>query len=410
MPSLWDVLYLLAAPFLLGYLAISRLRGHPARQDLSARLGRGPSLKPAKRRILLHAVSVGEVNAIRGLVTQLVDGEADIVISVTTDTGMARAQSLFADSCTVVRFPVDLSCAVRRFLDRINPQVMVLVELEVWPNLIAACCKREIPVVVVNGRLSERSFLRYRLVAGLLRRVFGRIHSVGVQEAVYAERLATLGVPRERMFVYGTMKWDNAVIRDDAAGADALASDMGIDRSMPLIVAGSTAPGEHELLRSSLPDGVQLLCGPRKPEWFDQAASVLAGCTRRSSGRRGDSRLFLLDSIGELTAAYALADVVVIGRSFVNMHGSDPADSIALGKATVIGPHVSDFQDMVAALVAGGGLEQCDAEGLPGILAALLADPGKRSSLATSGRSVIRNHQGATHRYAGMVAEAMADA
>ncbi len=401
---------MLAAPFLLGYLAISRLRGHPARQDLSARLGRGPSLKPAERRILLHAVSVGEVNAIRGLVTQLVASDADVVISVTTDTGMARAMTLFANSCTVVRFPVDLSCAVRRFLDRINPHIMVLVELEVWPNLIAGCRKREIPVVVVNGRLSERSFLRYRLVAGLLRRVFERLHSVGVQESIYADRLATLGVPRERMFVYGTMKWDNAVIRDDAERSDELAADMGIDQSVPLIVAGSTAPGEHELLLSSLPDGVQLLCAPRRPEWFDQAASVLAGCTRRSTGERGDSYLFLLDSIGELTAAYALADVVVIGRSFVNMHGSDPADSIALGKATVIGEHVSDFRDMVAALVAGGGLEQCAADELPGVLAALLEDDEKRSALAAAGRSVIRSHQGATTRYAGMVAEALANA
>src|SRR5262249_14810801 len=142
-------------------------------------------------------------------------------------------------------------------------------------------------------------------------------------------------------------------------GAEQLGVEMGIDRGKPLVVAGSTAPDEHELLVNAVPEGVQLLCAPRRPEWFDHAAAVLAGCARRSKGERGSSAgRFLLDTIGELRMAYALADIVVVGRSFGNLHGSDMIEPVALGKPTIIGPAVADFQDAVDALLTGDGILQ----------------------------------------------------
>jgi 3-deoxy-D-manno-octulosonic-acid transferase len=200
------------------------------------------------------------------------------------------------------------------------------------------------------------------------------------------------------------MKWDTATIADHVEGADELAEAMGIDRKRPLIVAGSPAVGEHELLVGAMPEGLQLLCAPRKPEWFDHAAQVLKGSARRSRGECGSSTgRFLLDTIGELRSAYALADVVVVGRTFGDLHGSDMMESIALGKATVVGPATADFQDTVDELLAGDALVQVESAALSETLRRLLEDPTRRETLARNGREVIRNHQGATDRHVDVI-------
>ncbi|MFO0875622.1 MAG: glycosyltransferase N-terminal domain-containing protein, partial [Phycisphaerales bacterium] len=261
------------------------------RTDWRARLGyvadspaaRAPD--EARRRLLIHAVSVGEVNAIRALVDRLAAGPdpLDVVIATTTDTGTARARELFGGRYRLVRYPFDFSAAVDRLLDAVRPDAVALVELEVWPNFVASCDRRGIPVAVINGRLSARSFRRYRLARPFLSPTFARLAAVAAQDEAYAVRFRAMGVPAERVAVCGTMKWDTAQVVDDEGDASAkLAIDLGIDRSRPLVVAGSTAPGEHELLVAAVPPGIQLLCAPRKPEWFDDAARVLDGCVRRS--------------------------------------------------------------------------------------------------------------------------------
>ena len=191
---------------------ISRFRGHPRRNDMRGRFGYGQSLSPHPKRILLHAVSVGEVNALRTLVLALEDQKYEVVICVTTDTGIARAQHLFGDRYTITRFPFDFSFAMNRFLSRIQPTIVALVELEVWPNLIGICSNRDIPVVVINGRLSERSFDRYKLVRPFLRRTFSRLSAIGMQDETYASRVNVLN--GNNVSVHGTMKWDNAVIKE----------------------------------------------------------------------------------------------------------------------------------------------------------------------------------------------------
>jgi 3-deoxy-D-manno-octulosonic-acid transferase len=359
-------------------------------------------------RILIHAVSVGEVNAIRMLVSTLARSQQnpEIVIASTTDTGFARAKSLWGDSHAVVRYPFDASWSVRRFLNAIRPNVAVLTELEVWPNFTADCSRRCIPIVVINGRLTQRSLKRYRMIRGLIQPTFRRLTCVAAQNQEYAQRFITLGVRASALHITGTMKWDTAQIADCVAGADELADAMQIDRGKLLVVAGSTAPDEHSILHRAVPAGVQLLCAPRKPEWFEQAARDLPGCVRRSApqqnGAAGGDR-FLLDSIGELRQAYALADVVVVGRSFGNLHGSDMMEPIALGKATIVGPAVADFQDTVDALLAGEGLVQTTAAELPKAIRTLLDDEDRRSRLASNGREVIRAHQGASERNAALI-------
>lgn len=371
-------------------------------------------------RLLIHAVSVGEVNAIRELVPRLV-GEAHVVVSASTDTGLKRAQDVFggAGGCDVVRYPLDFSWSVRRFLDAVRPDAVALTELEVWPNFVAECRDRGIPVCVINGRLSERSFRGYRRLRGFFKPTFSALEFAAVQDGDYAARFEYMGVEPGRCLLSGSMKWDTARIEDDVSGADELAREMEIDRgpgAMPLVVAGSTAEGEEALLHRACEQAgdVQLLCAPRKPERFDEAAQALPGCRRRSKhagsevhGPAGAQRhpevkprRFLLDTIGELRKAYALADVVVIGRSFGRLYGSDPIEPIGLGKATVVGPAMGDFEQALRAFLVSGGIVQTSAEKLPVVLRELLGDEAQRRELGERGRACIRQHQGASARHA----------
>jgi len=416
MPVLLDLAYLAAAIATAPVWIWRMSRTGKLRTDWAGRFGRAEALPSSRgRRVLLHAVSVGEVNAIRLLVDRLADGPegCEVVVATTTDTGTARARELFGARHTVVRYPLDLSAAVGRFLDAIQPDVVGLVELEVWPNFSAACAARRIPVAVVNGRLSERSHRRYRRIRPLVAPSFGRLAAVGAQEESYAKRFQDLGAAEERVTVTGTMKWDTAQIVDAVPGAAELAKAMGIDATRPLIVAGSTAPDEHRLLVEATPPGAQLLCAPRRPEWFEGAAATLVGCAQRSRGDTGSATgRFLLDTIGELRAAYILADVVVIGRTFVPLGGSDMIEPIGLGKATIIGPHVENFADSVAALRQGDGVMECpiSATALRDALTTLLNDPGARARLAERGRAVIRSRQGATERSALLLTDLLSPA
>jgi 3-deoxy-D-manno-octulosonic-acid transferase len=388
------------------------------RHGWGERFGKTDPLPPvrdgAAGRVLLHAVSVGEVNALRPLVPLL--GEADVVISTTTDTGLARAKELFGSTCHIVRYPLDFSWAVRRFLDAVRPDAVALVELEVWPNFVRACKKRGIPTCIINGRLSERSFKGYRKIKGFFGRVLRDLEFAAVQDQEYAARFEALGLSPGACLITGSMKWDSAHVSGDGSGlvpgAVELAREMGIDRARPLIVAGSTGPGEEELLHKACPKEVQLLCAPRKPERFDEAAVALTGCVRRTkrppgspTGKPADR--YLLDTIGELRKAYSLADVVVVGRSFGDLYGSDPIEPIGLGKATVIGPAVSDFANAVAAFEAGGGIQRATRESLPQVLADLLANPSRRRDLGERGRACIREHQGASQRHAQLLLGAL---
>lgn len=378
------------------------------------RFGRMEPLPAAERpRLLLHAVSVGEVNLTRPLIG-LLRRDHDIVISATTDTGIARARAIYesgkcAGWARVVRYPLDASWSVRRFLDSVRPDGVALVELELWPNFVRACERRGIPVAVINGRLSARSFKRYRVARPVIGASFRRLAFAAVQDEVYAERFREMGVAPDRCHIAGSMKWDAAETSEVAFGADQLATDLGIDRARPLVVAGSTAPGEHELLRDALPPGMQLLCAPRKPEWFDQAAEALPGCVRRSAGKpRSGAEFYLLDTIGELRKAYALADVVVVGRSFGNLYGSDPMEPAALAKPVVIGPAVSDFESIVRTMLRADAIVQSSAQKLARTIAELLGDESKRQALAQRARQCVLANQGAAQRHAHLLHEMIA--
>ncbi len=381
------------------------------RQGWQERLGHVeplPAVKP-RPRVLVHAVSVGEVSALRPLVPILLE-KYDPVISVSTDTGIVRARELFGATCRVVRYPLDFSRSVARFLDAVRPDAAALVEMEVWPNFVAACAQRGIPAGVINGRLSAKSFRGYRKIRPFLRGTFERLALVGAQDEAYRERFIAMGVPGERCRVTGSMKWDavdlGKVGRGGSERARAIGQAMGIDPGRLLIVAGSTAEGEERLLHEACPAGVQLLCAPRRPPRFDEAASALPGCVRRSSGqRREGADRFLLDTIGELSAVYELADVVVIGRTFTPLRGSDPTEPVGLGKPTVVGPSMENFESIAATLEAGRGIVRTSAAELALVLRRLVEDPQERAATARRGVECVRVQQGASRRTAELVGE-----
>jgi len=349
-----------------------------------------------------------------------------LIISATTNTGFDRAQELFGEEHPVVRFPFDFSWMVGRFLDRLGPQVVALMELEVWPNLAQECRCRGISLAVINGRLSDSSFGTYRWARRLVRPMFGDLTAVAAQTEEYAQRFRELGTPPERISVCDTMKWDTVRLVDAVEGAAELGAAMGIDPSRPLVVAGSTGPGEEQLLIRDRPPEVQLLLVPRKPERFEEVARLAPGMVRRSqrpdgysgeagevgrggelwkageAGKAGETGggagdVFLLDTMGELTKAYALADVAIVGRSFVPLGGSDPIEPVALGKPTLIGPLHENFGEVVSALGEGGGIRVTERPMEE--VRVLLAGEDEAKAMANAGREVIRKRQGATERH-----------
>lgn len=417
-----DILYTLGATATAPLWGISLLRTGKWRTDWAGRFGKPPGgaadgSRPAGKTLLIYGVSVGEVSLIRNLVAELEQAPGlNMVIAASTNTGHARAVELYGDRHRVVRFPYDFSFAVHRFLDAVRPDAVALVELELWPNFMDACAARDVPVAVINGRLSARSFKRYRKVKRWLGPSFAKLAAAAVQNEDYAERFAAMGVAADKVKVLDTMKWDTAIVEDRVDGAEQLAAEMGIDRGRPLIVAGSTAPGEEKMLIETCPHDAQLLIAPRKPEWFDGVMKAAPDAVRRTvcGGRQmptevGTSkgvkpRVFLLDTIGELRMAYSLADVCIVGRSFTGeLYGSDMMEPIALGKPTVIGPHYADFADTMKALRDAGAIV---VTAKPGDAAAeLLNNPAVAGELAAAGREVILSRQGSTRRHAALLLE-----
>ncbi len=411
----YDLLYAIGALVSSPVLAIGLLRTGKWRTDWKGRFGKTPALpKDGCPTLLLHGVSVGEINATRDLVAHLNPSDSPavrVVISATTNTGFDRARELYGHQHAVVRFPFDFSWMVGRFLDRINPQVVALMELEVWPNLAQECRQRGIPLVVINGRLSDSSFGTYRWARWWVRPMFEGLTAVAAQTEAYAERFRELGTPPERVTVTDTMKWDTVRLVDEVEGATELSAAMGIDPSRPVVVAGSTGPGEEDLLIRNRPPEVQLILVPRKPERFEEVARLAPDVVRRSErpdgcvggpgsggstgGEGGD--LFLLDTMGELTKAYALADVAIVGRSLVPLGGSDPIEPVALGKPTLIGPLHENFRDVVGALEEGGGIRVTDRP--MEVVRELLEAGDEARAMAEAGREVIRKRQGATERH-----------
>jgi 3-deoxy-D-manno-octulosonic-acid transferase len=402
--------FVLALPF---YLWKGRSTGKYLR-TFGERMGaKGyPPRPPGERSVWIHAVSVGEVLAARPLVAALRERLPgwSFFVSTTTPTGNAvAARSLRAEGLFYA--PFDWPRPVRAALRALDPSLLVLVEREIWPNLIHESHRRGTRVAVVNGRLSERSFSRYRRIAPFLRRVLGEVDLFLMQATPHAERVRALGALEARVLVTGNLKFDAA---ETLRPPEALEARLGAAsrRHRPLIVAGSTTAGEEELVLAAfrlvlerVPEAV-LLLAPRHPERFDRVASLVAssglGCVRRSAldpGGWGDEEVALLDTLGELASVYALADVVFVGGSLVSAGGHNILAPVAAGRPVIVGSHMENFQEIADQFRAAGALVQvADAAQLGHELAALLLDRSRRLELAERGLRLLEQNRGAVRR------------
>jgi 3-deoxy-D-manno-octulosonic-acid transferase len=424
MTTLFDLLYGLALVVLWPLLIVRRLRRGPGSLALGERLGDVPSRPVSGRCVWIHGVSLGEINATPTLVRMLRERDPELVVAIssTTATGLARAHALYPE-LTVFRFPIDLSLAVRRAFDRIRPSAIVLMELELWPNLMEVAAGRGVPLLVANGRITEeKSMRRFRLplLRSLARRMFSRLSWVGAQDETYAGRFVELGTPAERVAVTGTTKYDTAQISDSVPGQDELAAEMGMTLEQPLLVCGSTGPEEEALLlgayrrlRERHAD-LQLSIIPRKPERFDEVADLIVAtgyaCLRRSTGAPHRSAgggaesaeappVFLGDTLGELRKFYALATVAFVGRSLVPMGGSDMLEAAALAKPVIVGPHTDNFAAAMRLLSETRGVRVVrDAHELVAAVSELLRHPDRAAAIGAAGREAIVTQRGATRR------------
>ncbi|MGD8453267.1 MAG: glycosyltransferase N-terminal domain-containing protein [Phycisphaerae bacterium] len=418
MTLLLDLLYGLAVCLGWPYLLYRRWKRGPSDIPFGEYFGRVPSRPVSATCVWIHGVSLGEINATRTIVEELRRRSPDtaVVISSTTRTGLARARDLYPRHL-VFRFPLDFSFALHSLMTRVRPSVIVLMELEIWPNLLEVAAARGIPVLIANGRVTaERSVRRFNwpIVRFFARRMFRRLRWVGAQDATYASRFIELGVPAERIHVTGSIKYDAADTDDHVAGDDELAEAMGIRRDQPLWVCGSTGPGEEAIILDtygrllSEHADLQLAIIPRKPERFDEVAELIVqrlyACLRRKSGAPYvppgvlEPRPVLLgDTMGELRKFYALATVVFVGRTLVPLGGSDVMEVAGLAKPIIVGPHTDNFTEAVNLLLAEGALRRISSPASLGtVVSELLRHPERREQMGRAGRQTIISRRGAS--------------
>jgi 3-deoxy-D-manno-octulosonic-acid transferase len=388
------------------------------RQGLAARLGRVPSALAGLGRerplIWLHAVSVGEVLAITRLVKRL-DAELPgcfVAISTTTRTGQELARERFGQY-RVFYCPLDMPWAVQAYLKAMNPRLIILAETEFWPNLLNGCFRRGIPVAVVNARISDRSWPRYRLLRWLWRPFLSRLSRVLAQSETDAERLEAIGCLPERLTVSGNLKFDVRVASetDSTRRLKALAPDLR------LVVAGSTLEGEEAALLEAWPRLLEaeprlaMVLAPRHPERFAAVAALLENSgtawikrttwfTERDGAPRPlrPGQIVLLDTIGELASVYSLAAVAFVGGSLVPAGGHNPLEPAQFGVPIVMGPHYANFRVIAEDLLAHQALRIAAREELAAALIELLRDQTAAEAMGARALEVFASQAGATER------------
>jgi 3-deoxy-D-manno-octulosonic-acid transferase len=366
--------------------------------------------------VWIHAVSVGEVNAAAPLVDTLLRERPDLRLLVTTitPTGSSRVRALWSGRVEHVYLPYDLSGAVRRFLAHYRPRLGLIVETELWPNLLFCCRDKGIPVYIVNARLSERSLRGYRVLSALVGRALRTVRKVAAQSRRDGERFVRLGATRDAVVVTGNLKFDLAIDDGLREAADAFRTRIG---ARPVWIAASTHADEeaavvaiHKRLRERWPS-LLLLWAPRHPERFRAVAQQAAEAGWRVATRQltqwpdRDDAVFVVDTLGELMDFYACADVAFVGGSLQDIGGHNLLEPAALGTAIVTGPHLHNFADIARQLDGAGALRICaDADAVGTAIETLLADTDARARMTDAAKELIEQGRGALRRTLALVA------
>jgi len=425
---LYDLILSLATLVLLPYYLLRGLRYGKVRRGIRERLGVLPAerLAPLAGRpvIWVHAVSVGETRAAVPLIKALKASYPThaIVLSNVTETGHAVARGL-RDVDLFLFFPFDLSWVVRRVLAAVKPQLAVIVETEIWPNFVRHCQRNAIPVLLVNGRISDRSFPRYRRVRWLLQPVLRRFSAFCMQSELDAERIIAMGAPADRVEVTRNLKFDMQAKTPDVGELTSLQHSFRLSGEAQVWVAGSTHAGEEESVALAfgelLAAGHQLVLVlvPRHPERCRSVAEMLTArglsVTLRSriAERSSDlqsGEVLLVDSIGEMLTFYALADLVFVGGSLVNIGGHNILEASLLKKPVIYGPYMQNFKEISRLLAeAKGGICVANEAELEPAIGRLLADAELRQTMGQGGYALLAKNSGATEHTLRVVARAL---
>ncbi len=425
MYSLYSVLVLAVVVIASPWFVYQALRYKKYVGSLGQRMGYLPVSfnMDADRSIWIHAVSVGEVLTARPLISDLKRRypELRIFLSTTTLAAQQLARRNVQDVDAVFYFPFDLGIFVRRTLDLVRPRLFVMVETEIWPNLLRECRRRGVKAAVVNGRLSATSFPRYRMVRPMMRRVLDDIDAFCVQSEESGRRFIELGADPGRVVVTGSLKFDSLDLPSTAPQArarDRVLRYFRMPPSRPVIVAGSTMKGEESAVlrafrrvRTTSPNAL-LILAPRNPERFGEAEQLA-----RSEGwkvaRRSDLAIdaeprvdiVVLDTIGELATLYQVATVVFVGGSLAATGGHNVLEPAVFGKPIVFGPHMENFVEIADAFVSsGGGVQLTGERELEEAFVSLMSDPVRRARLGAAARALVEANRGAKEKSVSVLA------
>jgi len=403
------------------YLPIFLFKGKMHR-NFKLRLGILPRRLRLRNPIWIHAVSVGEAMAVRGLVAQLRQKYPlkEFVISTVTPTGNKIAEKIATDNDFVTYLPLDLGFIVRAVINRIKPMMFIIAETEIWPNLITYLFRRKIPVVVINGRISESSFRGYRSIKFLVSPILNKVSFFCMQGNSDADKLKRLGVREDKIKVTGNMKFDLEI--DSLKEGPDYKLRLGLTKAEKILLAGSTHRGENEIILAAYKElltrmpGLRLIIAPRhlervgrierlaftygfQPVCFSRInSSAIAAASRKE--------IFIIDSVGQLASLYAMADIIFVGGSLVEKGGHNILEPAMAGRPVLFGPHMSNFKDIAelflnkkAALLIRNQKELEEAT------KDLLDNPDKAEAMVARARELILQNRGATQRSIGYIAQ-----
>jgi 3-deoxy-D-manno-octulosonic-acid transferase len=421
--QLYSAIHYLALPYIFLRLAWRGHRDPGYWERWGERFGRMAPLPGDQQTLWIHAVSVGEVQAAVPLVRALRSGTRDlrILVTTTTPTGRARVQQALGDSVLHRYAPYDLPGVVRRFLERVRPRLVIIMETELWPNILHQCARRQIPVLLANARLSEQAAASYRRIATTAGRMLANVSCIAAQTRQDAVRLVSLGARPERVRVTGNTKFDVRLPASLSEEAQVLRRCFGVDRGV--WIAASTHDGEDqqvlqafEHVRAALPDSLLVLV-PRHPE---RAPSVAALARKfghspvmrsQSPASCANASVFIGDSMGELPLFYAASDVAFVGGSLVREGGHNMLEPAALGLPVVFGPHVYDVAEISERLIeAGAGKKVNNQTELGAAVVEYMHDANLRHVAGQRGREFVKENRGAISLVMELVDELMAQA
>ncbi|TWX68282.1 lipid IV(A) 3-deoxy-D-manno-octulosonic acid transferase [Colwellia sp. C1TZA3] len=409
---LYRLLFLILTPLLLLVLLLRSISHQAYRQRLPERLGLlAKNLQP--NGIVVHAASVGEVIALQPFISKLLSNYPQVAITVTTftPTGSAQVQKLFGDKVQHCYLPLDNIFSTTLFLKHLKPKIMIFMETELWPNLIAQCENNDIKLMLINGRLSDKSMRSYKKIAWLIRPTIRRFDKILTQSQVNQDNYLAMGANTATCALSGNLKFDISLNNAVAAKQHALSALLAAERKIWLIA--STHPGDETLALKAFEQVKQqdsntlLIIVPRHPERFEQVVKLAEDAgnqvLRRSQKQPVtlNTNVWIIDTLGELLAACALADVVTMGGSFSDIGGHNPLEPALFQKPVIVGPNMSNFKEILAQLTSAQGIVQLNdneamAQALAQAVLRLLIDAASAQALGRNSYKVVQANQGAT--------------